>query len=159
MSIPSRAEDNSHNFYVQDAGLVEDYSKSEPTLERLKSDLQVLKDTNSRFFRVAISPSQTKTWDQLVLLAPDYRVALLPYFIYDSTHAGDLVKFATESATRYEGKVHSWEFWIPSESSLSPVMAEKFAKVLLDSAQAITKIAAHFLEEFFATLVFLPSSM
>jgi hypothetical protein len=141
MSIPSRAEDSGHNsFYVQDAGLVEDYSKSEPTLERLKSDLQVLKDTDSRFFRVAISPAQIKTWDQLVLLAPDYRVALLPYFIYDSAHAGDLVKFAIESAIRYKGKVHSWEFWIPSESSLSPVMAEKFAKVLLDSAQAIKKI-------------------
>jgi hypothetical protein len=141
MSIPPRAEEAGHHvFYVQDAGLVEDYSKSEPSIDRLKSDLQVLKDTNTRFFRVAISPLQTRTWDQLVVLTPDYRIALLPYFIYDAAHASDLVKFSSDSATRYKGKVHSWEFWVPSDYSLSVTKAEAFAKVLLESAKAIKEI-------------------
>ena len=130
----SRQQDKA-GFYDQPAGLCEDYPREARTQARLDRDFRILRLTRARLLRVGIAWESIETapgqyewsfWDRLVATAARERVTLLPYVCYTPAWAAvsqdDYWKqpptdperfsaFMRVIASRYRGRVHSWELW------------------------------------------------
>lgn len=137
-AIPSRsAQTEAGGFYYQPAGLADDFPEESTTVSKIRHDLETVRATGARYFRFGIGWDGIETapgkyewgfWDELVRLAPEYGVTLLPYVCYTPGWAAsdpdpqrswrsppkDLSafgKFMGVIAARYRGKIPSWELW------------------------------------------------
>ncbi len=135
-AIPSRAADTDpRGFYYQPAGLADDYPEESTTVAGIRRDLETLRQAGARYYRFAIGWDGVETapgeyawgyWDELIRLAPEYGVTLLPYVCYTpawlSADPHDYWRrppadpeafgaFMYAIASRYRGKVASWELW------------------------------------------------
>ncbi|OFZ02914.1 MAG: hypothetical protein A2070_13660 [Bdellovibrionales bacterium GWC1_52_8] len=137
--LPSRTlQQDSQGFYFQPAGVAEDYPQRSTPPGRIREDLKLLSEMGVQFLRVGIAWTDIEQvpgkynwghWDDLIRLAPQYGVTILPYVCYTPAWLNsdpenpddhwrnppkDLRRFADfmfAIAKRYKGKVPSWELW------------------------------------------------
>lgn len=136
LSLPSRSHhQDTSGFYALPSGLADDYPPEDASEKTMRRDLEVVKDSGSRYLRVGIAWNGTELspgkydwtiWDRLFSFAESARVRILPYVCYSPpwsnasqkdfwrTPPKDLSsfsKFMYEIAKRYRGKALSWELW------------------------------------------------
>jgi polysaccharide biosynthesis protein PslG len=117
-------------------GLCEDYPEEVRTLEEARRDLRLLKEAGASVLRVSIGwdgvePEKDRYelafWDDFVQLADELGIALIPYIAYTPRWNSDggpddywktpprdlseLAEIVQLLATRYHGRIHSWELW------------------------------------------------
>ena len=163
--IPSRASETlPGGFYYQPAGLADDFPEESTTFERIRQDFEVVRATGARHFRFAIgwdgveiAPGEYKWgfWDELVRLASDYGITLLPYVCYTPAWLNadpvnywrnppdDLQRFGAfmyAIASRYKGKVASWELWNePDNDYYWTGTAAQFAAMVREGARQVRR--------------------
>src|SRR5690606_3031252 len=125
-----------------------------------------VRDTGARFFRFGIGWDGIETapgryewgdWDELVRLAPDYGVTLLPYVCYTPEWAAaapdpdrswrsppkELAafgRFMAVIAARYRGKIASWELWNePDIEHYWLGTAAQFAEMIAEGARQVRR--------------------
>jgi hypothetical protein len=118
-------------------GLCEDYPEETRTLDAARRDLAATREAGARVLRIAFGWDAIEAergkfdwsfWDDFVRLAVDeYHITLIPYVCYTPRWAAsdtgenfwrsppreprDFEDFMRVIATRYRGKIHSWELW------------------------------------------------
>lgn len=124
-------------------GLCEDYPEETRSLDAARRDLAVAREVGARVLRVAFGWDAIESergrydwsfWDDFVPLAVDeYHVTLIPYVCYTPRWAAsdmgenfwrspprdalDFENFIRVIATRYRGKIRSWELWNEPDNS------------------------------------------
>lgn len=162
--LPSRGED-AHAFYVQPAGLSDDYPFGS-SIEKVKRDFAAAKAVGAKHFRFGLSWAQTEAergdydwevWDALFDLAPQYGLTLLPYFCYtpewaSSSNASDFWRapprdlkdfsdFVATAVERYKGKAHSWEIWNePDNKAFWTGSSKQFIELAKAGAQSVRRV-------------------
>jgi Glycosyl hydrolases family 39 len=133
--VSRHAQDNAAGFYHMPAGVADDYFDGTSPVSRVKRHLKVARKVGAKYLRCAFSwngiePEQGKFrwqfWDNLVRLAEQNRIELIPYVAYTPRWAARKGKdfwkqpprdpklyadFMFQIATRYRGRIRSWEIW------------------------------------------------
>jgi hypothetical protein len=132
-TAPARAEGAWRHVPL---GLCEDYPEETRSLAEVERDLALLAAAGISVLRVSIGwddvePANDRFdfrfWDQVVALADERHVRLLPYVAYAPRWAGDgrgpdhwrrpprdprdFADVMEHLAGRYRGRIHSWELW------------------------------------------------
>jgi hypothetical protein len=164
-AIPARDTDtDARGFYHQPAGLADDFPEESTTPEKIRHDLEVARETGARYFRFAIGWDGVETtpghyewgfWDELVRLAGDYGIVLLPYVCYTPAWANphptdywrqpptDLKRFGAFMgviAGRYRGQIASWELWNePDIENYWTGTPAEFAEMVREGARQVRR--------------------
>jgi hypothetical protein len=146
-------------------GLCEDYPETSRTPEAVAKDMEFLRQAGIRVLRVsipwdAVEPEKDRYdwtfWDQLVHLANQAGVRLLPYVAYTpkwnarpeiAAHwtspprdLGEFSQLMELLAARYRGRIHSWEIWNePDNRDYWGGSVEEYGRLLAAGARAVHK--------------------
>ena len=158
------AQQDSNGFYFQRAGLCEDYPEETTTSEKIAADFDVLRRTGTKLLRFGVgwdgieqSPGKYdwKLLDEIVATAEREGVTVLPYVCYTPEWAGrggrdswrepprNLERFGSfmhALASRYRGKVKSWELWNePDNRDYWRGTPKQFAAMFKSGSQAVRR--------------------
>ena len=158
------AQQDSDGFYFQPAGLCEDYPEETTTSEKIAADFDVLRRTGTKLLRFGVGWDGIETapgtydWrllDEIVAAAERDGITLLPYVCYTPEWAGSaganswrepprnmnrFGSFVSALASRYRGKVKSWELWNePDNRDYWRGTPKQFAAMFKSGAQAIRR--------------------
>lgn len=140
----------------------DDYFDGRDTRERVHRHLQVANELHVHYLRCAFSwngiePEQGRYdfrfWDMLVNEATRAGIELIPYVAYTPEWAArekedfweqppadpqNFSKVMEKLATRYRGRIHSWELWNePDNGEYWQGTADEFAQMIIPVAQAV----------------------
>ena len=161
------AQQSPDGFYAQPAALCEDYPEESTTLDRIRADLDQVRELGAPALRFAFGWDGIETrqgvyhwgfWDAFVDEAQRRSVVLLPYLCYTPAWAAgspdqayrspprDLAwfaGFAQVSAQRYKGRIRSWELWNePDLPDYWTGTAEQYASMVEQAARAVRSVDA-----------------
>jgi hypothetical protein len=142
----------------------DDYFDGRDTRDRVLRHLRTAKELHVRYLRCAFSwngiepePGQYdfRFWDMLVDESSRAGIELIPYVAYTPEWAAREKKnfweqppsdprtfstFMEKLATRYRGRVHSWELWNePDNREYWQGTADEFAQMIIPAAQAVRR--------------------
>jgi hypothetical protein len=157
-----QAQQDSQGFYLQPAGLCDDYPRESRNPVKVKHDLDVMRAVGARFLRFGIAWESVETapdkydwafWDMLVKMAHEAHVTLLPYVCYTpewiakrpdqfwTQPPSDLSRFAEFMkviAHRYRADIHSWELWNePDNAQFWKGSVQEFATMIIAGVAAV----------------------
>ena len=158
------AQQDARGFYLQPAGLCEDYPEETTTPEKIAADFDVLRRTRTKLLRFGVGWDGIETepgvydWrmlDEIVATAARDGVTLLPYVCYTPEWAGEggedtwrepprnLERFGSfmhALASRYRGKITSWELWNePDNRDYWRGTPKQFAVMFQSGARAVRR--------------------
>jgi Cellulase (glycosyl hydrolase family 5) len=155
------------SFHRVEIGLCEDYPKETRSLDVARGDLLLLKTNNIRVLRIAFPWDRIEEepgkydwsfWDEFVRMATDdYGIRLIPYVCYtprwnspgnennywrqppkDISRFADFMKVI---ATRYKGRIHSWELWNePDNAEYWEGTTQQFAELAKAGSKAVREV-------------------
>lgn len=153
---------DAQGFYFQPAGLCDDYPEESTTVAKIRNDFRVLRDTGSKVLRFGIGWDSIEEepgkynwrfWDQLVAIAKEEQITLLPYVAYTPKWANsseadfwrtppdDLSRFGrfmNVIVNRYKGSIKSWELWNePDLKNYWLGTPAQLAKMLIEGARQV----------------------
>jgi hypothetical protein len=159
-----QAQQDREGYYQQAVALCDDYPEESRTEEKVRRDFEAMQGTGVSLLRCGIAwesierqPGQYdwRFWDLLVALAEKYHVTLIPYVCYTPNWLAeqpenfwrqpprDVQKFADfvfAIASRYRGKIHSWELWNePDNPEFWQGTPEQFAEMIKQGAAAVRR--------------------
>ncbi len=142
----------------------DDYFDGHDTRDRVLRHLRVAKELHVQYLRCALSwngiePEQGKYdfafWDMLVDEASRAGIELIPYVAYTPEWAArekkdfweqppsnpaDFATFMEKLATRYRGRIHSWELWNePDNREYWQGTVDEFAQMIIPAAHAVRR--------------------
>ncbi|HLV22175.1 MAG TPA: beta-galactosidase [Polyangiaceae bacterium] len=146
-------------------GLCEDYPPESTTPATLSQDLRLVRKLGARVLRVSfgwddLEPERGRyDWsssDQMVALAEQYGVELIPYVCYTPAWAATdpgpdfwrspprdenaFAEFMSALASRYRGRIASWELWNePDNQEYWTGSAEQYARLAIAGADAVRR--------------------
>ena len=158
------AQQDGDGFYYQPAGLCEDYPEETTTSEKIAADFDVLRRTGTKLLRFGVgwdgieqAPGRYdwKLLDEIVATAEREGVTLLPYVCYTPEWAAsgsedfwrepprNLERFGSfmhAVASRYRGRVKSWELWNePDNRDYWRGSPKQFAAMFKSGARAVRR--------------------
>lgn len=156
------ADTNSDGFYLMPTAIGDDYFDGTSSPARLRRHFAVARRAGVKYLRCAFSWNGIETspghydwpfWDNLVSLAVQNHIQLIPYVAYTPKWAArdekDFWKqpprdpmlyadFMYTIASRYRGRIHSWEIWNePDNKDYWTGTADEFATLTIAAAKRI----------------------
>lgn len=153
---------DSAGFYFMPTAIGDDYFDGTSSMARLRRHFAVARRAGVRYLRCAFSWNGIETspghydwqfWDNLVTLASQNHVELIPYVAYTPKWAARNEKdfwkqpprdpmlyadFMYTIASRYRGRIHSWEIWNePDNKDYWMGTADEFATLTIAAAKRI----------------------
>ncbi len=153
-------------FFHVPVGLCEDYPEESTTLEIIRNDMELLKNTDLQLLRISFGWDGIEEekdvydwlfWDDFVRIAVDeYGITLIPYICYtpqwnstgDSTNYWNhppvdyeqFGKFMYNLVLRYKDRIKTWEVWNePDIEFFWNGSIEDFAKLYKIGAEAVRR--------------------
>ncbi len=158
------AQTDAAGFYFMPTGVGDDYFDGTSSRARVRRHLKVARETGARYLRCAFSWDATekshghydwKFWDMLVSEAEKAGIELIPYVAYTPQWAAAkseefwkqpprdprlYADFMYEPASRYRGRVRSWELWNePDLTEYWQGSIEQFAEMVKLAADAVRR--------------------
>lgn len=156
------AQQDVQGFYLQPAGVCEDYPEDETSLAKIRADFASLKALGAHQLRFAFGWDGIETspghydwgfWDDFVRLAGEAGIELIPYVCYSpewsNAGGGDFwrtpprdsaafARFMQTIVTRYKGQIRTWELWNePDIEAYWLGTADQFAEMIQKAARAV----------------------
>jgi hypothetical protein len=161
--LPSRQRDaQAGGFYLQPAGVADDYPEEARPVEKMRRDLAVVRQLPAKYLRFGIGWDSVETrpgqydwseWDAVFALLKDAGVTPLPYVCYTPKwlHPDDekdywrrppeparFASFVAALVARYRGQAPSWELWNePDNDSYWLGTADQFGALIEQGARAV----------------------
>src|SRR5437868_1711279 len=161
--LPSRLrESRADGFYLQPAGLADDYPEESDPVAKMRRDIGVLHRAGTTYLRFAVGWDSTESqpgkydwseWDALFALLREAGITPLPYVCYTPrwVHPEDakdfwrrpadparFARFMSAAAQRYRGQVLSWELWNePDNEQYWLGTVEQYARLVEAGARAV----------------------
>ena len=161
--LPSRQRDQGPDgFFLQPAGLADDYPEESGPVEKMKRDLAVARAAGARHLRFAVGWDSTEVepgkydwseWDALFGLLREAGVTPLPYVCYTPrwltpsdpkdfwrrpADPRRFARFVSALVERYRGQAPSWELWNEPDNEFYWLgTAEQFARLVEAGARAV----------------------
>src|SRR5438067_6049819 len=162
-ALPSRLrESRADGFYLQPAGLADDYPEESDPVAKMRRDIGVLHRAGTTYLRFAVGWDSTESqpgkydwseWDALFALLREAGITPLPYVCYTPRwlHPEDakdfwrrpadparFAGFVAAAATRYRGQVPSRELWHEPDNDYYWLgTVEEYAALVKAGAQAV----------------------
>jgi len=161
--LPSRQRDQGPDgFFLQPAGLADDYPEESAPVEKMKRDLATMRAVGAQQLRFAVGWDSIETepgkydwkvWDALFALVREAGVTPLPYVCYTPrwltpadpkdfwrrpADPGRFARFMSALVQRYRGQAPSWELWNEPDNDYYWLgTVEEFAKLVEAGARSV----------------------
>ena len=162
--LPSRQRDTQAGFFLQPAGLAEDYPEEADPVAKMRRDIAVLQRAGIRYLRFGIGWDSVESqpgiydwsvWDSLFKVLGDAGIFPLPYVCYTPrwlhpedpkdfwrlpAEPGRFASFMAAAVARYRDQARSWELWNePDNDYYWRGTVEQYAGLVKAGAEAVRR--------------------
>ncbi len=158
------AQQDRDGYFRQVVALCDDYPEESRNEAKVKSDFETMRKTGVTMLRFGIAWESVEReqgkynwqfWDMLVAMAARNHITLLPYVCYTPQWLAEkpenfwrqaprdpakFAEFVFTIASRYKGKIHSWELWNePDNHEFWEGTVAQYAEMVKEGALAVRR--------------------